>query len=758
MKKFPIVFFLPVLILVLSVQDSGQQASAHIAAAAAGSLWESIGPYGGNIQSLKANPSDPNEIFAAAVKGQVCRSPDGGRSWTLVAVIDVGAYSVYDLALSPSDPKILYVTSYRGVFKSVDRGAHWTEAPFPDRCTSTGNIWVNPLDPDRILVAGSFGGCAALLKSDNGGVTWTPKTLACATYASCSFIAVDPFNAQVVYASASYSTGGLDGPYISNLYKTTDGGDSWRIVFGGTAPQAVAIDPANPSRIYIGMSGGIYRSSDGGQTWTKNNGEAAARRLAVDPENPQIVYGGSSAAVYRSVNAGADWTKIPIGIEGSCTSLLVSGAKVLFGSNTGVFRSEDGGNAWSASISGMNAWNVPAFAASPSSPRTVYAAAEIYPGSCILFKTVDGGLNWKRLPEPNFSVQSDSRIVVNPLDAETLWVVARDLWKSTDGGATWRWLTARPVIDPLTDMAVGQKSPDHLFVCGKALDHQSHFFTADFGRSADGGMSWTYIPVTTTKSSASVIAVDLRDENVIYVGGEKGGAGALFMSLDGGAKWTEIGAADFGSRPVEAIGVDPRSGSRIHVGTEAGFYRSENRGTTWTKTASFPVNGIAVHPLSPNEVYAGGSAGIYRSSDGGETWSDMNSGLVAIRTNAVDFVAADQRLYVATPGGLNRRTIVLPRIFSPLNFSGTKVLNRSLFRGETINVLKWTPNPKNEGIVSYRIYSVEGETWTKMLAEVLAGTIEFRDRNVSADMTSTYALVAVNNEGREGEPAYVTVR
>jgi len=201
----------------------------------------------------------------------------------------------------------------------------------------------------------------------------------------------------------------------------------------------------------------------------------------------------------------------------------------------------------------MRAWNVPAFSASPLSLSTVYAAAEVFPGSCLLYKTTDGGLNWKKLPDAFFSLQSEARIVIHFGDDETPWVVARDLWKSSYCGARWRYLTARPVIDPLTDMVVGQNSPDRLFVCGKALDHQSHFFIADFGRSFDGGASWTYVPVTAAKSGASTIAVDSRDENVIYVGGEKGGAGVLFMSLDGGAEWTEIGETTFGSNPIEAV-------------------------------------------------------------------------------------------------------------------------------------------------------------------------------------------------------------
>jgi photosystem II stability/assembly factor-like uncharacterized protein len=176
------------------------------------------------------------------------------------------------------------------------------------------------------------------------------------------------------------------------------------------------------------------------------------------------------------------------------------------------------------------------FALSPSNPRIVFAAAETFPGSCLLFKSMDGGSSWEKPRDfYPFFLQNDSRIAVNPADAETLWVLARDLWKSADGGETWESLIARPVIDPLSDLAVSRGNPDRLFVCGKAYNHQEHFFFMDFGRSLDGGLSWTYIPVMTARSGASTMAIDPGDENIIYVGGEKGGAGALFLSLDGGA-------------------------------------------------------------------------------------------------------------------------------------------------------------------------------------------------------------------------------
>ena len=98
-------------------------------------------------------------------------------------------------------------------------------------------------------------------------------------------------------------------------------------------------------------------------------------------------------------------------------------------------------------------------------------------------------------------------------------------------------------------------------------------------------------------------------------------------------------------------------------------------------------------------------------------------------------------------------------IYAPLNFSGEKVLNRSLSQAEYINVLTWETNPNNAelDIVKYRIYEINGESWN-LLVELNPNTFEYWHRDVDKDKQYMYALVAVNDEGREGDPAYITVQ
>jgi len=96
-------------------------------------------------------------------------------------------------------------------------------------------------------------------------------------------------------------------------------------------------------------------------------------------------------------------------------------------------------------------------------------------------------------------------------------------------------------------------------------------------------------------------------------------------------------------------------------------------------------------------------------------------------------------------------------IYAPLNSAGQKVLNRSLSQAEYINVLTWQANPNNVNIVKYKIYQVEGRSQT-LLVELNANTFEYWHRRVEKDKQYTYVLVAVNDEGEEGDPAYITVQ
>jgi len=268
-----------------------------------------------------------------------------------------------------------------------------------------------------------------------------------------------------------------------------------------------------PARIYAGMGGGICRSLDSGQTWTKVIGDAPVRRLVIDPANPAILYGGSAGAVYKSLDSGLNWTKSSSGLAGSCTGFLVTPARLYFGSTAGVFRCEDGGSTWSESDLQMSATKILAFASGASSPNTIYAAVKIpTTGNGAVNKSTDAGTSWTPLPFTLYCDIPSAKILVHPWDSNVLWIRDRDLWKSTDGGSTWRGLPARNILDDLSNVAVSQSRPDHLFICGTDHTYQGNSPFMAFERSVDGGTSWSYYPVTSARSSASALAVDPGDQ------------------------------------------------------------------------------------------------------------------------------------------------------------------------------------------------------------------------------------------------------
>jgi hypothetical protein len=95
-------------------------------------------------------------------------------------------------------------------------------------------------------------------------------------------------------------------------------------------------------------------------------------------------------------------------------------------------------------------------------------------------------------------------------------------------------------------------------------------------------------------------------------------------------------------------------------------------------------------------------------------------------------------------------------IYIPQGFSGEKVLNQSLSQDQYINILRWRRNPSNRNISKYRIYVLEGDN-LNLVVELDANTFEYWHTNVEGDRAYTYALVAVDDENREGEKAFTTV-
>ncbi len=380
--------------------------------------WEPVGPRGRNVKSMAFNPLNHQEIYALVgdSTGNVYFSTDAGQYWTLRATLD--SYC-YDISVNPQQPDTIYILGKHGIFKSEDSGISWQQYRLGNSSFgSQGRIAINPVDSNTVYVTGSYyyssgRSCMAIFKSTDGGENWTLNTLNSGfKRGNATCVAIDPVNPSIVYCGGYLCDDSLN--TYSKVYKSTDSGENWSDITGTVDgnPKAIAIDAADPSKVYVGTTEGIYRSSNGGSSWQRNNGDACAYALCIDPSNPDIIHAGHHNCFHKSEDGGVNWTSLTEGINGSCNCLLAysSPAQVFFGSNAGIYKSEDGGGSWSGSFIGFHLSSISALAVAQSSPRNIYSVVT----GIGLFASDDFGTSWESKLTDAFWCSSLITVKVNP--------------------------------------------------------------------------------------------------------------------------------------------------------------------------------------------------------------------------------------------------------------------------------------------------------------------------------------------------------
>ncbi len=285
------------------------------------------------------------------------------------------------------------------------------------------------------------------------------------------------------------------GAASGGIWKTTDGGVHWEPIFDGqpvSSIGALAIAPSAPNTIWAGtgepwirshisVGQGIYKSTDAGKTWTLMGLEKTGRisRVVIDPKNPDIVLVGALGHAYGPQQ------------------------------ERGVFRTTDGGKTWERVLFTDENSGCAHLEMDPNNPLIVFAGMwplEIRtwgresggPGSG-LFRSTDGGLTWKRLTGNGLPTRTTGKIVpaIAPTNSKRIYALIETgdgvplngretdrgkLWRSDDGGDTWRLVSYDRNLGGRTHyyfrMAV---APDN--------ENETYYLTAGFARSTDGGES-----------------------------------------------------------------------------------------------------------------------------------------------------------------------------------------------------------------------------------------------------------------------------
>jgi photosystem II stability/assembly factor-like uncharacterized protein len=587
----------------------------------AGRTWTHLGLRDTQqIARVEVDPKNPNRLFVAALghpygpneERGIFRSTDGGQTFQRVLYRDPDTGGK-DVDIDPLDPNIVYATLLEGrqgpwengawggvggIFKSTDGGATWKElkSGLPDRI-GNAELTIAPSNPKRVYAyvtaaaaeggrggrGGGRGRGAAggpqpnpIYRSNDGGETWTTlstdQRVGTSNEAS---ICVDPKDPDWLIVTSQVS------------YQSSDGGKAW-VPFkgapGGDDYQYAWINPNNTDIIFAVADQGAVVSLDRGRSWSSwyNQSTAAIFHITTDNAFPYRVCGGQqdsgSACVASRGNDGAitfrEWH--PVGIEEYGYAApdpldpdIVYGSKVVtkYDRRTGQV-SDVGPIGGRGGFGGAGAPSAPVVNRQVRTQPLVFSMADrksLFYGTNVLWKTMDGGINWKQISpdltrkthempksvgkytaQATDAKQADengARVIytIGPsyVDVNRIWIGTDDgvIATTADGGLHWTDVTPKQIgsywkvfmiepgrFDPLTAYAA---------VNTLRIDDQNpHLF-----RTHDGGRTWTEIVNGIPGGNAlSAVREDVRKKGLLFAGTET----QVYVSFDDGDRWESL--------------------------------------------------------------------------------------------------------------------------------------------------------------------------------------------------------------------------
>lgn len=541
------------------------------------------------------------------------------------------------MASAQTNPDIIYVGNFQGVYKTINGGADWQKAGLSE--TSVLSLHVAPDDPD-VVYAGTYRD--GLYKSEDGGRTWILRNgiSDILSEQQINAIAIDPKTSNILYVGTGYELGIYPGEE-PGIYKSTNGGETWIKKYSATdSVTTLLVDTNNSLFIYAGeylISGDLYikRSTDGGEIWIST---------AVDPS------AGSGDVVALAMT--------PAGHNPSTIYAICAGYRA--SSSRDVYKSTDNGGSW-IPLNAPSISRYPPYALSvdPSKPLTVYAGSSRY-----VCKSTNGGDTWSEKTNglPDAAIYPSS-IEINSQNSDILHVGLSQagLYASTDGAESWR-------ISSLygTNIKAIAVHPDDSKFAVAAIEGYGYYVAV----TNDGGNSWNYLEGSPTNQGA--VSIDPQNPETIWVGDTYHLDLRFYVhkSTDGGQNWqhielnTCIHTTEGCDSGISDILINKHSSDKILVGMDGlgiltdWLKRSIDGGNTWIPIPSYPCTALATDPNDPNVVYSGKRkiGEIFRYTDIWEDvigWAEITpeSGIGDVRDIEVD---SKSRVYVAASDGLRR--------------------------------------------------------------------------------------------------------
>ncbi len=719
--------------------------------------WKSIGPdRGGRSIAAAGSSARPFEYYFGATGGGLWKTTDGGTNWKPVTDGQIKSSSVGAVAVSESNPDIVYlgmgecqlrgnVMQGDGVYRSKDGGKTWEHLGL-EQTQAISRIRIHPTDPNRVYVAAlghPFGPNPqrGVFRTLDAGHTWE-KNLYRDEKAGAADLALDPNNPDVMYASfwqvyrkAYILWSGGEG---SGLFKSTDGGETWRELTRSTGlPRGVlgkitvSVSGADSRRVYANIEaedGGLYRSDDGGETWSliNNHRDLWQRafyflRIQADPVDRETIY-ILGFRLIKSTDGGRTFDYLPQ-THADHHDLWIDPKNPLR-----MINANDGGG--TVTVNGGKTWTeqdyptaqIYRLTTTNDFPYHVCGAQQDNSTVCV---ASDGGRHFRNPREPRgkwmYAVGGGENgyIAAHPVRTNifysgatnTLQRYDRDTGLSSDvqpypfmvmgesaGVMPERWSWNYPIVFSPAD-------PDVLFVGSQHL-----------WQTVDEGATWEKIspdltradPTTMADSGGPIvfdqdgpeiyatiytIAPSEHDVNTIWTGSDDG---FVHLTRDGGKNWQNVTPMDMlkDSR-IGLIEVSPHDPASAYVAARRYemddrspyLWKTNDYGKSWTQIADGIARTDFVHVVQEDHVrkgllYAGTEHGICVSFDDGAYWQSLSMNLPDVQVSGISVEERD--LAISTHG---RAFWTLPDI-APLRQLDSKTVSSEAYLFEPADAIR----------------------------------------------------------------------
>jgi photosystem II stability/assembly factor-like uncharacterized protein len=338
------------------------------------------------------------------------------------------------------------------------------------------DVAVNPNNYDEYFVATASGG---VWKTSNDGITFDPVFDGQGSY-SIGCVTIDPSNTNVVWVGSGENNNQRSVSYGDGVYKSEDGGSSWKNVGLKTSEHIgkILIDPRNTDMVYVAAIGplwkeggerGVYKTLDGGKTWEqvlKIDEHTGINDIIMDPRNPDVLY--AAAFQRRRHDYG-----------------YVSG-----GPGSGIYKTTDGGKTWEKANKGLPSADMGriGLAISPADPEYIYAIVEAAKDDGF-YRSINRAASWQKMSGHQTGGNYYNEVIADPKDPDRVYTMGYAINISNDGGKTFR--------------AIGEKSKhvdNHsLWVNPTNTKHMINGCDGGLYETRDGARTWEFkanLPVT----------------------------------------------------------------------------------------------------------------------------------------------------------------------------------------------------------------------------------------------------------------------